>query len=192
MTTNGVAYATSTTGGTSSTAPSINGQYSFGVNVTTGASTPPGFSLVGLTGPTTLTGSVNSYTTTYADNSSVIPHYFASTVSVTLNLSTPTTVLNPFPVYSYSNHSTHIDTIAPAGGFTIQSGNSAAASSINVSPGVECRIMIDPLNPGNQLAGRLPAERRLQHNRIRLRYWRDGCGSLPNQQLTRSHWGWDR
>ena len=149
MTNNGVAYATSTTGGTSSTPPPSMDNIPSESTSRQEHLLPPGFSLVGLTGPTTLTGSVNSYTTTYADNSSVIPHYFASTVSVTLNLSTPTTVLNPFPVYSYSNHSTHIDTIAPAGGFTIQSGNSAAASSINVSPGVECRIMIDPLNPGS-------------------------------------------
>ena len=146
MITNGVAYATSSTGGTSSGAPAINGQYVFGANVIGGVSVPPAFSLVGLTGGT-IGGASATYTTTYADNESVITHLLSGTVSVTLTLSTPTTVLNTNPVYSYTNHSSHNDTIATAGGFTIQSGSSAAASTLTVNSGVECRIIIDPTNP---------------------------------------------
>ena len=77
----------------------------------------------------------------------MITHLVGGTASATLTLSTPATVLNANPVYSYSNHSSHNDTIAPAGGFTIQQGGSAAASTIPVNSGVECRIIIDPSNP---------------------------------------------
>ena len=145
-TTNGIAYFNASTTVTSPTPPSVNGQYVLGYNVTGGTSVPPTATLVGLTGGT-IAGGSTSYITATADNSTVITHLVGGTASATLTLSTPATVLNANPVYSYSNHSSHTDTIAPAGGYTIQSGSSAAASTLSVTSGVECRLIIDPSNP---------------------------------------------
>ena len=145
-TTNGIAYFNASSTVTSPTPPSVNGQYIFGYNVIGGVSVPPTSTLVGLTGGT-IAGGSTSYITATADNSTVITHLVGGTASATLTLSTPATVLNANPVYSYSNHSSHTDTIAPAGGFTIQSGSSAAASTLSVTSGVECRLIIDPSNP---------------------------------------------
>jgi hypothetical protein len=145
-TTNGLAYFNASTTVTSPTPPSTNGQYSCGYTITGSATAPPTCPLIGFI-PGQIAGGSTSYVTSYADNSSGIVHLETATASATLTLSTPTTVLNASPIYSYSNHSTHTDTIAPAGGFTIQSGSSAAASTLSVATGVECRIYIDPSNP---------------------------------------------
>ena len=142
-TTNGIAYFNASSTVTSPTPPSVNGQYVLGYSVAGGTSVPPTATLVGLTGGT-IAGGSTSYITATADNSTVITHLVGGTASATLTLSTPATVLNANPVYSYSNHSSHTDTIAPAGGYTIQSGSSAAASTLSVISAVECRLIVDP------------------------------------------------
>lgn len=96
---------------------------------------------------TTINGATNSYTISFADQLTTIDHDIAGSVSATITLPTATTLgINPGFVFSYSNHSTHNDTIAP----TTWTINSAA--TLTVFANTICnKIRVDPNSATNWL-----------------------------------------
>ena len=74
----------------------------------------------------------------YSDNATVVTHDRGATAGLTETLPTATTLGNPAFIFSYSNQSSHSDTITPTT-WTI-----GGSSSLTVGSGVWCRIKINP------------------------------------------------
>lgn len=144
-------YATSGTAISSGpTPPSVNGSYWCGYVVTGAAATAPTCPQAGMNSRS-LSGGATTDTTLYSDNEISVVHDFAGSASITQTLPTPTTLGNSAFIYSYSNHSTHADTITPTT-WTIQSGTHAAASSLSVPSGQKCVISINPFTANQWIA----------------------------------------
>jgi hypothetical protein len=121
---------------------------------TTNAASAPQVVQVGLTGRS-LTGSATTCGGSgvlYSDVASWIDHDQAATGTVNCSLPTPATLNNTSFAFRYTNHSAQTDTITPAGGYTIQLGSGAAASTLSVASGVGCGIIVDPNSASNWLA----------------------------------------
>lgn len=147
----GVGYYGSTTALTNTTPPAAQGSYVCGYTVPSAAAVAPTCPQTGL-GVRAIIGSTNTDTIAFTDNLGVVEHDSGSTACVTTsggeNLPTPTTLGNTLFAFSYSNHNpTCIDTITPAGGYTIQ-GN----STLSVNPNIFCRVSVDPNSVANWLA----------------------------------------
>ena len=132
------------------TPATTNGLYYPVENVTANVATAPQLFQVGM-GGRAITGATSSDTVAYSDNGTIIDHDIAGSTSVTETLPTATTLLNPAFVFSYTNHSSHTDTISPST-WTIQSANAVAGATLSVASGVSCRIKVDPNSSTNWLA----------------------------------------
>jgi hypothetical protein len=141
----GAVYAIGPTTITSNTPPTVNGLYSLAYNVTASAAVAPTAILAGLTGRA-VTGSASTDTVVYSDALTVVDHDAAGSASVNETLPTATTLGNANFGYSYSNHSTHTDTITPTT-WTIN-----GASSLSVPANDFVRIKVDPNSATNWLA----------------------------------------
>ena len=132
------------------TPATTNGLYYPVENVTANVATAPQLFQVGM-GGRAITGASSSDTVAYSDNGSVIDHDIGCSAAVTETLPTATTLLNPAFVFAYANHCNQTDTISPST-WTIQSGITAAASTLSVAAGTFCRIKVDPNLSTNWLA----------------------------------------
>jgi hypothetical protein len=139
----GVVYANGdSTPMTALAPPAIQGQYAVMYQPATNVAVAPAIYQLGL-GGRTLTGAGTSDNVLFSDNLNIITHVHAATGTMAEALPTPTTLNNPAFGFSYCNDSPQTDTITPAGGYTIQAGNTAAAASLSIGPGICYRIRID-------------------------------------------------
>lgn len=121
--------------------PATNGIWYEGYSVTASTALPPSKFQFGMSGRS-ITGAATTDTVLYSDVGTTISHDVAGSQSVTETLPTATTLVNPNMVFSYANHSTHVDTITPVT-WTIQAGTTAAGASLSVAAGQTCRITVD-------------------------------------------------
>jgi hypothetical protein len=149
-TTDGFAYwNTATTLGTT-TPPTVQGTYNCGYTVPASSAVVPTCPQLGLSGRA-LAGAATTDTVLYSDNATVVDHDKSASGAINQTLPTATTLNNPNFVYAYSNHSAQTDTITPTT-WTIQAGTTAAGATLSVSPGVSCRIKVDPNSATNWIA----------------------------------------
>lgn len=95
--------------------------------------------------PGTITGAATTYTVLYTDILCNVSHDIAGSQSATITIPTPATLDNPAPIFSYSNYSTHDDTLTPTT-YTISAGNVAAGANITAKAGFSCKVQLDPTN----------------------------------------------
>jgi hypothetical protein len=141
----GVPYALTTTTLGSLTPPTSNGLYSVVYNVTGGVALPPTVLQSGLSGRAII-GAASTDTVLYSDSLNVIDHDSAGSASVNETIPTATTLGNANFGYSYSNHSSHTDTITPTT-WTIN-----GAATLSVPAGNFVRVKVDPNSSTNWLA----------------------------------------
>ena len=132
-------------------APTTNGFWKRGYNVTAGAAVAPASYLEGL-GNRSITGATATDPVTFADNGTVIIHDVGCSHLNNETLPTATTLGNAKFGFAYTNHCPgYTDTITPTT-WTIQNGSAAAGASISVASGVKCLIQVDPNSTTNWLA----------------------------------------
>jgi hypothetical protein len=139
------------------TPPALQGIYYSAYSPTSTAAVAPAPLQVGIA-QRSISGATSSDPVVYTDVGGVIEHDVAASVSNTESIPVPSTAVSSGGLgnaafgFSYCNHSASIDTLAPAGSWTIQAGNSATASTLNVASGACWRITVDPKNATNWLA----------------------------------------
>lgn len=151
LTANDIVYGNTSNGGIGTQIPTlILGQTtgvtqclqanSGGVVQGTGSACPNGIT------PRALTGATSTDTVLAADNFSIVEHDQAASASVTETLPTPTTLGNATFNFTYSNHSGSVDTLSPAGGWSVIRNTAASASTAVMRPEEFCRATIDPFH----------------------------------------------
>lgn len=132
----GVAYYTGTTSTTSTTPPTVNGQYGVGYTVTGGVAVAPTARLVGLQGRG-VTGTTD--TILYSDANNAVEYGGATAVAVALP--TPTTLGNANFYTILDNETTGSSTavtVTPAT-WTVNGG-----TTLVIATGQKCRLSVDP------------------------------------------------
>lgn len=151
-------------------APTTNGFWEPGYNVTAGVAVAPQAYLGGMAGTAGLTGATSTYTILYSDNEQIVPHDYAGSSSIAITLPTPTTLGNANFVTSYCNYAGHTDTITPTT-WTIN-GNASQTVAQNVC----YRISVDPNNSGLS-----------KTNWLAIGYGTNSSGNTTSTSLTTSH-----
>lgn len=123
------------------TVPSANGDYVIRYHVVSSAAVAPTAVQVGV-GSRSITGSSTTALVAFGDANNLLYHDQAATGTATVTLPTATTLGNANFAFKYCNNSPQTDTITPAT-WSIQADNNAAASTLNVAPGVCYFISVD-------------------------------------------------
>ena len=131
---------------------SAPGEYPCGFYPTSSSGVSPTCPQVGLH-VTSISGAATSYTIcslatcAYDDNMGTAEHDAAATGAVAFSLPTPTTLKNVSFATQLCNYSAQLDTLTPAGSWTINSN-----ATLTLNPKTCHGIKIDPLNSSNWLS----------------------------------------